>query len=113
MFLLGGPHAMPVQKVCESTKYTLDIVDDIFCLVDLDIKENFIDNINNIINQLRREGFDSAKHQIIFKNSSGVWAWGKFDNNGFLSRYIRLATHDKQKAILKIKKTLKWHQGQK
>ena len=62
-------------KICGTTKYQLEIVDDVICLIDLNGGMTIANNAENVIAQLEEEGYDLTAHPVIYSEAEGKWDW--------------------------------------
>ena len=59
---------------CGTTEYTMEVVDGVICLVDLDKGMSITNNAENIIAQLNND-YDLTKYPVIYCDTEDNWDW--------------------------------------
>ena len=91
-------------QLCGTTKYTVETIDGVICLTDLVEGMSINNNAENVIEQLRQNGYDLMNCPVIYADSYGHWDCLEVNIQGVFAGFKTLfGERDKHEAIRKVK----------
>jgi hypothetical protein len=89
---------------CGTTEYTLEVVDGVICLTDLDQGMTITNNARNVIEQLKQSGYDILNCPVIYCDTMGAWDWLKVNLQGRFSGFQHIgADRHRDHAVQAVK----------